>query len=343
MFVKDGIYDANSVKLLAKGGTYLNERLIEAIKKLNENRDTIYVSPAVYGELKKLEVPVEIISRDALEKSTGYSAALDKTINLLNEITEGKGIRTKAINEIATDLSESSGINSPSIITSLINALGPIDEYLQRHCINVGLLNGIFSQWLGSPSEVVNKLVLVGLLHDCGKALMPSMILNAPRKLTITEYEVIKTHAKVSYDLTMDFADSVREAAYSHHERMDGKGYPRHLKGEDLSLASRITAITDIYDAIVSQRLYKTPHSPFDALARISELRGDGLDSGLVDIFIEHMVPTFQNKPVLMSDGSIAIVRSFDIEDVEYPTVESNNEFVKTDENYYCVGLHLRD
>jgi HD-GYP domain-containing protein (c-di-GMP phosphodiesterase class II) len=343
MLVEDDIYDAGTSRILVKGGTILNERLILVVKKHNDDRDTIYVSESVYNELQKREVPVEIANREELEESTGYADAKDRTIELLSEISNSKTIKMTAIGDVAADLSESLGITSPSTITTLINALAPVDEYLQRHCVNLSLLNGLIGRWLGMSKAIVDNLVLIGLLHDCGKALIPPEIINAPRGLTITEFEAIKVHTSNTYDLTKDFPSHIRAAASSHHERMDGSGYPKRLAGEEISLEARITAISDVYDAIVSQRSYKQPRSPFSVFEILLEMRDSALDSDLVSFFIKHMSQELLGKPMNMSDGSVGVVRNYDLEDIRYPTVELNGAMVKTSEQYFCLSLCVND
>jgi HD-GYP domain-containing protein (c-di-GMP phosphodiesterase class II) len=343
MLVKDDIYNAESGVLLAKRGTVLNERLIKAIRTHNEDRDTIFVSAEVHQDLQSRKVPMKIARREEIEESTGYSEAKDKTFELLDEMTQSKTINKNALNDVADELSERLEINTPSTITTLINALAPVDEYLQRHCVNISLLNGLFGKWMGMSKSVVDNLVLIGLLHDCGKAMIPAQILNAPRSLSLTEFEVIKTHPVYTFDLLDAFPCQIRLAASGHHERVDGTGYPKKLKNLEIPLEARMTAITDIYDAVVSKRAYKNPRSPFAVLAMIKQMQGVQLDSGLVDVFVENMLKQLMNKPMEMSDGSVSIARSYDLDSIEYPTVEINGELIETNKSIYCLSLHSQE
>jgi len=238
------------------------------------------------------------------------------------------------------ELSDRLEVNSPSLILSLINALAPVDEYLQRHCVNVSLLNGLQAQWLGMPKHDVDRLVLAGLLHDCGKALMPPRVLNAPRKLTLIEFEVIKMHVVYSYELLENFPDPVRRAARYHHEKMAGGGYPDKLPRDRITLESRITAVSDVYDAMVSQRAYKKPRSPFRIMAVLAELKDIELDSRLVEVFNKNMPQELINKPVMMSNGSIGAVRAIDPDEIEYPMIEVNGTVIKSGGHLYCTAMY---
>ncbi len=102
------------------------------------------------------------------------------------------------------------------------------------------------------------SLILTGVLHDIGKTKIPEEILNAPRKLTPEEFEVMKRHPLYSFELLGDdISEDVRYAVRWHHEKLDGKGYPDGLKAESISYFARITTISDIYDAMLSARSYK--------------------------------------------------------------------------------------
>lgn len=334
--LKEDIYGYDGTRLLVKSGTYLNDEKLGKLKKLNRGYETIYVTGSTYRELID---EMAIARREALEESTGYADTKQETLTLLDAMAKHKEVEPKALVEVSVDLSRQLKTASSSTIFALINALAPVDEYLQRHSLNTGLMNGLIGRWLELDKDAIDRLVLIGLLHDCGKALMPPSILNAPRKLTIVEYQVIKAHTVKSYELLGDFPEEVRLAARYHHEKADGTGYPDGLGLNDLPLEARITAVSDIYDAMVSQRAYKPPRSPFNVMAFLQKLSGPELDSGLVDLFLQNMPLELMDKEVMLSDGMMGIVRAFDVADIEYPTVEIGGKLVKTSGALYCTSM----
>lgn len=322
---------------------YQNSDSSGRIRGINAGRETIHVSGnANRTPLEKRE-PDETIFRRELEQSTGYAETKDVTFRMLDEISRHQNVDQQALYLVSVELSNRLEVTSPATILSLINALAPVDEYLQRHCVDVGMLNGLFGRWLKLPKEDVDRLVLTGLLHDCGKALMPPQILNAPRNLTVSEFEVIKMHTVYGFDLLKGFPDVVRLAARGHHEKVGGAGYPDRLLPEYLSFESRITAVSDIYDAMVSQRAYKKPHSPFSIMALIAELGGSDLDEELVRVFVGNMPRELIDKKVLMSDGMIGVVRSYDPEDIEYPHIEVNGRIQKSSKDWYCTSMYTEN
>ena len=278
--------------------------------------------------------------RRELEATTGYGAIKDETFELLEEIAQNKFVRQESLRCISAELSSRLKVTCPSTIISLINALAPVDEYLQRHCVNVSLLNGLIARWLGMEGLGVDNLILTGLMHDCGKALIPPRVLKAPRRLNLVEFEVVKMHPINSYELLEEFPEGLRYAARYHHEKINGRGYPDSLSYDEIPLEARITSISDVYDAMVSQRAYKHPSSPFRTLATLSDLRDIELDAEIVDVFIRNMPNELVDKPAMMSDGTVGIVRSIDPKDLEYPYVEINGTTIKSCADLYCTSMY---
>ncbi|MFZ2959460.1 MAG: HD domain-containing phosphohydrolase [Candidatus Ozemobacteraceae bacterium] len=134
-------------------------------------------------------------------------------------------------------------------------------------------------------------------LHDIGKVGIPDAILLKPGKLTPEEFNIMKTHTTIGRDAilqgekalgingTMSFLDLAREVAYSHHERWDGAGYPQGLKGTEIPLVGRLMAVADVYDAMISKRVYKPPFSHAETAKYISNQGGGHFEPGVVDVF----------------------------------------------------------
>jgi HD-GYP domain-containing protein (c-di-GMP phosphodiesterase class II) len=205
----------------------------------------------------------------------------------------------------------------------------------------VGFLNGLIGKWLGFPKETVDTLMLIGLLHDCGKAMAPRQILRAPRALSVVEYEVIKMHTDHGYSILDDFPETVRHGARSHHENYNGTGYPDGASGVAIPLLARITALSDIYDAMTARRCYKEPQSPFHVLSILKKMRSTILDPMLVDLFLENMPQELVDKPVMLSDGNIGIIHAIDPKNLEYPKVMTRGRIVKCDRDLYCKHMHF--
>ena len=344
MVVPQPIYNADMSLVLVPEGIILTDARIEQLKRYNEGSAKICVSAATEKLLKKRRD--ELISApltQALEDEIGYSEIKVDAFEILERISHEESVSMSELTSVSEELSHTLESTAPSIIVDLVSALASADEYLQRHCVNVGMMNGLFGKWLGMPKENVDTLILVGLLHDCGKASMPNKILSAPRPLTLVEFEVIKTHPEFSGNLMMDLPEIVRFSARGHHEKINGTGYPDGLSGQNIPFMARITAVSDIYDAMVSRRSYKNSNSPFKILSIIDGLRGTELDVVLVDAFIQNMTREMTGKQVLLSDGRIGTVISIDPEKLEFPTIEVSGKTLYTNAGLSCVSLYYSE
>lgn len=164
------------------------------------------------------------------------------------------------------------------------------DEYTAEHCLNVCILAIAFGRHLGMSEQELEKLGLCGLLHDVGKMRVPQDVLNKPGALTPKEYNQIKAHTVHGRNLLMStpgIYDLVVDVAYSHHERMDGKGYPRKLPATGISRFARIIALVDAYDAMTADRCYAPAIPSTLALKKIFQDRGSHFDEQLALEFIK--------------------------------------------------------
>ena len=130
-------------------------------------------------------------------------------------------------------------------------------------------------------------------MHDIGKVGIPDSILNKPGKLTPEEFEVMKTHSTLGYEMLRHSERAILKAssivAYTHHEKWDGSGYPNALKGEDIHIFGRITAIADVFDALGHDRVYKKAWEMGKILKLFKNERAKHFDPTLVDLFFEHL------------------------------------------------------
>jgi response regulator RpfG family c-di-GMP phosphodiesterase len=159
------------------------------------------------------------------------------------------------------------------------------------HVRRVALMCELMALRLGQSAEYAEILKYASPLHDVGKIGIPENILHKPGKLDDKEWEVMKTHAQIGYDLlkgsTRTIAKMGARIALSHHEHWDGNGYPNGLKGEDIPLEGRIVAIVDVIDALGSERTYKKAWAESDIIQYVSERRSKQFDPLIVDTALE--------------------------------------------------------
>jgi PAS domain S-box-containing protein/putative nucleotidyltransferase with HDIG domain len=160
------------------------------------------------------------------------------------------------------------------------------DPYTAGHQNKVAQLSVAIGRELGMNEDSLEGLRLGATIHDIGKIYVPAEILNRPGKLTKAEFEIIKSHAEVGYDIIKDvhFPWPVADMVIQHHERMDGSGYPRGLKGDEIILEARILAVADAVEAITSHRPYRAAKGMDKAISVIEAGRGTLYDDKVVEI-----------------------------------------------------------
>lgn len=174
-------------------------------------------------------------------------------------------------------------------IYALTAAIDAKDSFTFEHSCHVSADAVLLAKEIGLNSNEVRTVKEAGLLHDIGKIGIPESILKKKGKLTNEEYEIMKTHVVNSTEMIhhLPNMDYVIPAVLAHHERYDGNGYPRGLKGEEIPLLGRILAVCDSYDAITSKRAYKEALSKEYAIAELQRNKGTQFDPVLVDAFIK--------------------------------------------------------
>ncbi|WP_049945351.1 HD-GYP domain-containing protein [Butyrivibrio sp. AC2005] len=171
-----------------------------------------------------------------------------------------------------------------------------------QHVRRVSEYTAILARGAGLNELEVSYIKVAAMMHDIGKLMIPNEIIEKPGKLTPEEYETIKMHSGYGDYLLShsrgEIMSMAKTIAYEHHERWDGTGYPRGLKGEEISLYARIVSVADVYDALTSARSYKEPWSPEEAKAEIVNQRGGQFAPEIVDVFVAHYdeIEAIRNK-----------------------------------------------
>lgn len=339
--ISEDIFNFDRSTLLLAANTILTQARLDALKRANLGKRNITVSAVMYDRLISQSAP-EAFEQEYVERNVGYPELKKKMGFLLGRVqVECRIVRMYTdilTNEIADKLSNI----DTALILQCVNGTNAIDEYLFKHSLNVGIINGFIGKWLGMSKTDTELLISAGIMHDLGKTRIPSELLNAKRKLRFPEFEVMKMHPIYSWELIStdsSFPDPVKLAARHHHERMNGFGYPDKLSGNNIPLFAKITAVSDMYDAMVSTKSYDKAKSPFQVLAQMSQKRASDLDPTLVKLFTLKLPTELVNKPVLMSDGSTAIIRNVPPDDLENPIVDINGNQIKTNANFRVIRM----
>ena len=178
------------------------------------------------------------------------------------------------------------------IISTLGTTIESRDENTKNHVDRVALYSKKLALLYGINEIEAEKIFLASPLHDIGKIIIPDSILNKAGKLTKDEFNIIKSHAEAGYNILKhskrELIQMASIIAYEHHEKYDGSGYPQGLKGHNIHIYGRITAIADVFDALSTKRVYKEAWDDEKVKKILQDGRGTDFDPTLIDLFLEH-------------------------------------------------------
>jgi HD-GYP domain-containing protein (c-di-GMP phosphodiesterase class II) len=179
-------------------------------------------------------------------------------------------------------------------LRSLLDKSEQKDTYTHNHSNRVQILSVKIVHKLGLSNEINYTIALASLFHDIGKFFIPDEILNKPSRLSDEEFNYIKMHSTYSSELLKGkFIEDIADIVEEHHERLDGSGYPKGLKGDQIRIEARIIGVADSYDAMTSDRAYRRAMTPKEAIEELKSLAGITYDKDVV----------FALEQVLMDEG----------------------------------------
>ena len=299
------VADINGLKIINdsfghKKGDQLLKKSADILKEVTRKEDILARQGgdefAILLPQTKKETAEKIIARIKKKSRRTKSEELSVTMALGVAV---KNNSTQDINEVlkmADDnmyqnkLSESRSAKS-KIVQSLLNSLEIKSNETKEHAVRMTKLAFEFGEKLNLTNSELNRLSLLSTLHDIGKITISEQILKKPDKLTVKEWEIMKEHPERGFQIassSQEFA-VVADEIFAHHERWDGRGYPRRLKGKDIPYLARIISIIDAYDVMTHDRPYSRAISPPKALEEIKRCAGSQFDPVLADSFIEIM------------------------------------------------------
>jgi HD-GYP domain-containing protein (c-di-GMP phosphodiesterase class II) len=228
--------------------------------------------------------------------------------SMFSDLRMGKAIQVKTVLPIVEEISASVARNRHALV-SLVR-LKTIDDCTYMHSIAVCALMTALARALALSETEVKQAGLAGLMHDVGKAAIPLEILNKPGALTEQEFEVVRHHPRLGYDMLIqaEITDpATLEVCMQHHEKMDGSGYPGKLVSDQIGLFAKMGAVCDVYDAVTSTRPYKPAWEPGIALKRMANWQGH-FDIDILKAFAKSLGIYPIGTVVILKSGHLAVV-----------------------------------
>jgi len=293
-FIKNSmkIKDGAAIRKISEYG--ISEVYIDTVKGLDvehfQTREEIDrgidnklddIAGSEYSSVKRVPLEKEILKAREIKKE-----AKQAVCGIMEEVRFGRPIKTDKVEKVVDKMVDSIFRNQDALIT--LGRIKQSDEYTYMHSLSVCVLMISFGKHLGFNTRQLKELGIGAMLHDVGKMQVPEEILNRKGELNDQEYELMKKHVEYSHVL-LEKTEGISELsvliASQHHERLDGKGYPNHLKGNDISIYGQAAAIADVYDAMTSKRCYQRRYEPTEVLKKLYEW-GDAYNKDLVQHFI---------------------------------------------------------
>ncbi|MCR5216976.1 MAG: HD-GYP domain-containing protein [Lachnospiraceae bacterium] len=346
MIVAEDVYRSNGTLLFPKH-TMLNDLMIAKLPLYN-----IMELPIVDGPLEP-EVDVSAIIEQAKAKAaagheqpkTSYVEKLkssedfkeftkkyDETVGTINKSMEAfvNGEAPLEPEQLVDDTLSLISKGSSIRVFDMLQTMKSENDSLFARSTNTALISATIGRWLGLSQKEINDLTLAGLLHDLGMTKMPKEIIDKPGKLTDEEFETIKTHPRLGYDLVRDYNldTKVKEAILLHHERCDGSGYPFGVSGNKITMYAKIVMVADVYDAITSKRSYRDMMSPFQAIEVFEKEGLHRYDPRVIMTFLENIGAAYVNNFVRLTDGRVGEVIMLNKNCLSRPVVRVEDDFI---------------
>jgi HD-GYP domain-containing protein (c-di-GMP phosphodiesterase class II) len=311
--------------VLVGTGVKLSERMITRLKQLgvsslyieDKRTDDIVVADAISDETRRYAVNAVYSSmRQMIESERGSRRASRPQI--------GREL-SKVFQDILGDLK-----SNPSKLVSLASIF-TVDGYLFHHSVNVAILSTALGLAKGYGQRELTELGVGALLHDIGCTKIPAGIMNKPGLYTDEDFEIVKKHCEYGFDILRE-QDGISllsaHVALQHHERVNGSGYPRQLKGDEIHEYARIVGICDVYEALTSKRFHREAHLPHESLEFIMGAGTTMFDISLVRLFAKNVAIYPIGMTVRLNTNETAVVVSLNPEYPQRPVVR-----LLTDEN----------
>ena len=287
----------------------IKEVWIDASKGLDVHAGEASAEAEVVPPPPQPPAPEKASFNDEVKRAAKICAkGKEAVLSMFQEARMGKAIEADAAMPLVEEISNSI-LRNPGALISLAR-LKTADDYTYMHSVAVCALMIALARQLGLSDDETKDAGMAGLLHDLGKALIPTVILNKPGKLTEEEFAIVKTHPEKGHELLLTasgVSEVTKDVCLHHHEKIDGSGYPKRLNAETMSRFAKMGAVCDVYDAITSNRPYKAGWDPAESIKRMAEWTGH-FDPTIFQAFVKSLGIYPTGSFVRLASGRLGVV-----------------------------------
>lgn len=323
--ITDDVFNSRGSLIITKN-TIVNETIRQKLVAFNVDKI------AACEQTKKMDaIPANNPKADIIAFKLKYQKSVNSVKAIINDLAAGRGLDNEKVTEICNSLYEN--MHSNIVVTECLNKIKIVDEYTYAHSINVALYSMLIGKWLELPESEIRLLMIAGILHDVGKSKIPINILNKKGPLTGEEFEVIKKHPSLGFEIIKDNADinkKVKEAVLMHHEKENGTGYPFGIKSVGISSFAKIISIADVFDALTSERVYKKRQTPFDTFREFERMgiAEGNFDPGILLKFIHNISQYYVGSRVMLSTGKFGEIVYVPPHNISDPVVRVDGSYI---------------
>ncbi|HNH34854.1 MAG TPA: HD-GYP domain-containing protein [Rhodocyclaceae bacterium] len=274
---------------------------VPVVQDSTEAKNPAPAGPASMSERSSMQEEIKRAARTVAK-------AKEAVASMFQEARMGKALDANDALPLVEEISSSVFRNPGALIS--IARLKNKDEYTYMHSVAVCALMVALARQMGQDDDQAREAGLAGLVHDVGKMMIPDAVLNKPGKLTDEEFALVKRHPEEGHKLLLEgqnIVESTLDVCLHHHEKMDGTGYPHRLPAEKISVFARMGAVCDVYDAVTSNRPYKSGWDPAESLKRMAEWKGH-FDERIFQAFVRSLGIYPIGSLVRMESGRLAVV-----------------------------------
>lgn len=289
----------------------------------SEGLDVPVGESAVSEAESDLQVDAEMMAADVQERDLAPVSVKEEleraskicqqskqaVMSMFEEARMGNTVDSGVAQALVQEITDSVTRNPGALIS--LARLKSVDDYTYMHSVAVCAMMVALAKQLGLSEEEIRSAGIAGLMHDLGKALTPTEVLNKPGKLTEAEFNIMKKHPEEGYRMLQggfSVDPMVMDVCLHHHEKVDGSGYPKGLKGDEISLYAKMGAVCDVYDAITSNRPYKSGWDPAESLRKMADWSTGHFDGKVFQAFVKSMGIYPIGSLVRLNSGRLGIV-----------------------------------
>lgn len=301
----EDVYDMQG-RILLRKSTQLTDKWLDKLK--NAGISSLYINDKYSCNILKPPLSTEL-KNEMVRTLQNIYAAVIRSIRNKERIREENLPAIDKMLELAGHAVYEI-VNSPKQYITLTDIKFQ-EIYTASHSVNVAVLSLLLGVDYGVDHSLHRDLFVGALFHDIGMCGIDEKIFIKNGKLDVAEFLTIKKHPLIGHQIFKEFTFAsayMKNIVLKHHEKIDGSGYPKELRGQEIGVLEKIVAIADVYDAMTSDRVYARATTPYHALKHITDYSRIHFDSHLVDLFIRKVVPYPEGSIVRLSDHTSALV-----------------------------------